>query len=102
MRSQLRNRRRAMSEQTKAKVGAVFGCIVEQQTRELEDEGPLHGEEVLEEEGGLIGAEGVQEDTETARQKALGLVGLGDHLQRGYEMFSAESSKVMRSELSES
>ena len=53
-----------MLEQPEAEIGAVLGRVVEQQGGELEDEGSLHGEQVAEEEGRLVGAEGVEKNAE--------------------------------------
>ena len=59
-----------MLEELEAEISAVLGGLVEQKPGELEDERPLDGEQVLEEERGLVGGQGVQEDAEDRAQQA--------------------------------
>ena len=54
--------------------------LVEQQARELEHERPLHREQVLQEERGLVGAQGVQQHPQDGGQEAVGVVPVAHHL----------------------
>jgi len=58
----------------------VFAGLVEEQRGELEDEGALNGEQVAEEIGRLVGAQGVQEHAQHGGQQARGVVSLRNNL----------------------
>ena len=69
-----------MLEQPEAKVGAVLGGLVEEEPGKLEDERPLDGEEVAQEQRRLVRPQRVQQDAEDARQERRGVVRGGDDL----------------------
>ena len=53
-----------MLEELEAQVSAVFRRVVEQKAGKLEDEGSLHGKQMLDEEGRLVGGQGVQQHSQ--------------------------------------
>ena len=69
-----------MLEEPEAQVGAVLGGLVEEEPGKFEDERPLDGEEVAQEQRRLVRPQRVQQDAEDARQERRGVVGGGDDL----------------------
>ena len=67
----------AVLEELEAQVSAVFRRVVEQKAGKLEDEGSLHGKQMLDEEGRLVGGQGVQQHSQHWRQQALGVISVG-------------------------
>ena len=53
-----------MLEELEAQVSAVFRRVVKQEAWKLEDKGSLHGKQMLDEEGGLVGGQGVQQHSQ--------------------------------------
>ena len=69
-----------MFEQLKAEICTMLRRLVEQKPGELEDKGSLNSKQMLEEERGLVGGQGVQEDAKDRGQEAGGVVRVRDDL----------------------